>query len=271
METISVTEHKKHLNPSLLLDPVDEVPGLDLHLHELIDLKVADAAAYCERHLDPTILSNELKFIDRDGLCSFLGIGDSTLSGWLNGVKGGAPRVPRMAKEACVLMRAVILLQQEIKRLRRDRREQMIILKDGEKFHLVRPEPDVIGAVIGKVIARDIPDEATARILATSHRIVETLRDMRNEEIEVIDPSAYHDQEEIDKFEQRNSRILRDLLAAMGIEKFITTFSSQSVPIFAEKARSILIDILAEGNPEPELSDALHAFLRAHPRRMDSR
>jgi hypothetical protein len=150
----------------------------ELNVDEVLELKPHEVASYCERVLDAPALIRELESCGyltpreaRKQFCEFLGIGESTLSGWLK-----AQRVPRMANEAYVLLKTLLLLQDQVKRLKEEqvRNDTVIVQESSGKYHLVRFKKDNSGALMGRIIARDIPDEATARILGAG-KVFESL------------------------------------------------------------------------------------------------
>ena len=92
------------------------MPGLKEYLNiDVIadNLTVERTAEFCAGALDASTLFEELDFgpfSSRKTFCEYLGIGESTLTGWLKG-----ERVPRMAKEAYVLLLAVQGLRAEVR------------------------------------------------------------------------------------------------------------------------------------------------------------
>lgn len=184
----------------------------ELNLQEVMALQISEVGSYCERVLDlPTLMQDLIEFTQgRKRFCEYLGIGESTLSGWLK-----EQRVPRMAKEAYVLLKALLLLQDELTRLNEQKlRNDVVMVQEGDRFQLVRFKADNTGALMGTIIARDISDQDTARILAGSTKALDTLAEVRNYQIE----------EELDSFKPLDYRILRDSLAAFGIEEWIKRF-----------------------------------------------
>ena len=133
----------------------------NLDLGEILELTAADVAGYCDSALEATTLAREID--DEDGpwtrkfLCRHLGIGESTLSGWL---KEG--RVPRMAKAAIVFLPVMDLLKNEIERLRNHARN-LKILKSGDIYQLCVFHEDEDGLVVGRVVADGIPTLDLAR------------------------------------------------------------------------------------------------------------
>ena len=138
-----------------------------LDVDSLIELKAGNIAELCDGAIDTEILVEELEDYGpfaplRKSFCEYLGVGESTLTGWLKG-----HRIPRMAKEAYVLLVAFLNLQAEVKRLRGEAQELKII-RDGDMFHVVQFRPTDAGSVMGTFVARNITDEKTARVFAGS-------------------------------------------------------------------------------------------------------
>ena len=75
------------------------------------------------------------------------------------------------------------VLQDEVRRLRSEA-EDLKILKDGEKYLVVRFEMDDTGVAIGKIVARDIADAKTARVFAASLRGFRLLQEIYSTEHE---------------------------------------------------------------------------------------
>ncbi len=153
----------------------------DLDLQDIMDRSSSKLAELCDEVLDAASLEAAVgagdPFPSRRRLCEYLDVGESTLAGWLKD-----DRVPRMAKEALVLPVAVGLLSEEIKRLRADA-EDLKILKSGDVLQICLFEEDQEGSVIGRVVADNIQDLRTARMLSASMRRIRMLE----EAVPVID------------------------------------------------------------------------------------
>jgi hypothetical protein len=145
---------------------------------------------FADRIINVETLPEELEsgpFVLRKDFCEFLGIGESTLTGWLK-----ADRIPRSAKVAYALLVGMTVLQDEVRRLRRDT-GGLKVLKDGKQYLVVQfpsvnvrrflaDDPDVNAGMLpdvmaGKIVARDIADAKTAQTLAASFWAFELLRD----------------------------------------------------------------------------------------------
>jgi hypothetical protein len=137
-------------------------------------------ADFLDERMDATAVLEYLQeenssFSGRKEFCEILGIGESTLSGWLKG-----DRIPKMAKLVIGLLKARGLdrtaLEQEEKRVEelkiRDR-----IVKDGDHYMIVEFASN---DGIGRVVARDIPDEASARKLNSRYDYIDLLDRIRS-------------------------------------------------------------------------------------------
>ena len=96
----------------------------------------------------------------RKEVCRFLGIGESTLTGWMQ-----AKRIPRTAAIALVLYWN---LEERIKRLNRLEQEQSdpkVIAMDG-KYAVCEFYDEREGECDGKIIAQSVPDVGTARAIS---------------------------------------------------------------------------------------------------------
>lgn len=190
-----------------------------MDLDALLELKPREVGEFCEGALDEDILVEELEEygpFTRKSFCNFLGIGESTLTGWL---KGG--RVPRTAKVAYSLLVVMTELQAEVKRLRRDTHELKIV-QDGETFQVVRFETDEKGVSIGSIVARDIPNAKTARVLAGSvkaFRLLQETRDVIGHELEMAENAQY-----INRLKDLDTRIIKETLAAFEPDKWRELF-----------------------------------------------
>ena len=128
-------------------------------------------AQVCDEAIDAETLQEEilaaLGFGRRD-LCQFLGIGESTLSGWLKN-----SRVPKDAK----LAMAVPYLLELIRNLERCRRD-IKVLRDGDAYSLCIFRVDQHGMECGDVLARGIPSREHAELLASSERACRLVKDL---------------------------------------------------------------------------------------------
>ena len=164
---------------------------LGLKTDALLELTPDSVGAFADDVINAESLPEELEtgpFFLRKDFCAFLGIGESTLTGWLK-----AGRIPRSAKVAYALLVGLTVLQNEVRRLRRETGEPKI-LKDGKQYLVVEfPSVDVVrfladnadfsagklaDVMAGKIVARDIADAQTAQKLAASSRAFELLKEV---------------------------------------------------------------------------------------------
>jgi len=88
---------------------------------------------------------------------------------------------------------------------------------------------------MGTIIARDIPDEGTARILAGSAKAFDTLKAFRDVQIEGIGDGSEVDWEGrfpplvLNSFKQIDDRVLQDSLAALGVDEYDKRFLPSQV------------------------------------------
>lgn len=148
----------------------------DLNL--LLELKPYKAAEICDRLLDARRLVDLVESwqpFTRKSLCEYLGIGESTLSGWL---KEG--RIPQMAKNAIVLLLAHQQLAEEVKALRLEKKRaqtDLKVVRSGERFQVCEFIEDEEGEVIGRVIADHVDTLEDARLLASGRRTLQLAAD----------------------------------------------------------------------------------------------
>lgn len=192
-----------------------------LDLDTLVELRPRDVGDFCEGAMDADILIEELEEYGpfapiRKWFCEFVGIGESTLTGWLK-----AERVPRAAKVAYVLTIVMTELQAEVKRLRQNEHDFKIV-QDGETFQVVKFEADETGVAVGTIVARDIPNAKAARVLAGSVQAFRMLQETRNVIIEMLERTE--NAQYTDYLSDLNTRILKGTLAAFEPEKWRKLF-----------------------------------------------
>ena len=132
------------------------------NLTELLDLEPEEIAKYCGDYLDGDTLTDHFERdepFSRKECCQYLGIGESTMTGWLK-----EDRIPAMAKAAFMLPLIHRVLVNEIHRLRKEAAHPRI-LKNGDRYQIVAFEEDEYGEAIGHVAADDISSLKTARKL----------------------------------------------------------------------------------------------------------
>ena len=140
------------------------------------DLTPRSTPAFCDQYMDVESLAAGLdeRFpYSRKEVCELLGIGESTLSGWL---KDG--RIPQMAKIALVLLHATRELRREVhglaEKIRLARNELKVIRTNGH-FQVCEFLTDEEGDVVGRIVADNITSLEDARLLASARRAVELI------------------------------------------------------------------------------------------------
>jgi hypothetical protein len=167
--------------------------NLDLPLAAILELKPAKAAELCDQVLEIDKLVESLDAGDpftRKGLCEYLGIGESTLSGW---IKEG--RIPRMAKNAIVLLVAQQLMAAEVRRLRGN---DLYVVRSGDRFQVCELREDEEGEPTGRVLADNIGSIEDARLLASGRRALRVIDQVRNSGVieyalEICDDESFLD------------------------------------------------------------------------------
>jgi hypothetical protein len=147
------------------------------HLTAILELNASSAAEFCDDYFDANTLSKHIEReepFSRKELCKYLGIGESTLTGWLK-----EDRIPLMAKEAMLFPLILRVLGGEVIRLRKDV-ENAQILKSGDHYQIVVFKPDEAGEAIGSVVADNIADLQAARIFVAGVRALDLLRECDN-------------------------------------------------------------------------------------------
>src|SRR5262245_17886717 len=128
----------------------------------LADTRMAELGDVCEGLL----LDEKGKFnperldVRRKRLCQYLGIGESTFTGWVQ-----SERIPRAAAIAIALHRNLRERVSRMRELARDRLEPRVVVVDG-KFAICEFLEREDGAVEGHLVATGIADRAVAQDLA---------------------------------------------------------------------------------------------------------
>lgn len=111
-------------------------------------------------------LNNEHPFSRRE-FCNFLGIRESTLSGWIK-----ENRVPRMAKVAFGLLLAQNQLKGQLKK-QNNLMKNPIPIKKKEEWLLIQLDRHESGDITGSVIAEGIPDINNAMRLSQGNEALD--------------------------------------------------------------------------------------------------
>jgi transcriptional regulator with XRE-family HTH domain len=94
----------------------------------------------------------------------YLGVGESTVAGWMK-----AEAFPDYAKRAALAAYYVSKYSRRLRDAERDG-ERPKVVRDGERYLIVRLRTDEAGVSIGEILARDIASEKAALVFAGSLR-----------------------------------------------------------------------------------------------------
>ena len=215
----------------------------DIDVDSILALRPSQVAEFCDRQLDAGTLVENLEGwspFGRKGLCEYLGIGESTLSGWL---KDG--RIPQMAKNAFVLLLAHQRLAEEVRELRAKleeaRAKDLKVVRSGQHYQVCEFEEDEEGEVIGRVVADQVATIEDARLLASGYRALRLAQ-------ETAPAFQYvHEMSENAEFLEQVEEIERKLEAH---ELLITDYEGWKARFgkktSAERAKQLLDDLLGE-------------------------
>ena len=240
---------------------------IDVTLERILELSPSGMGEFCANALDAETLLQEFELgpFVRRSFCEFVGVGESTLTGWLK-----ADRIPQSAKAAYVLLVSMTVLQDEIRRLQTDA-EDFKIIRDGETYQVVRFKADNAGIAVGKVVARDIADAKTARALASTRKAFRLLNEDTQGLIEEMferteDPGLH------EYLERLKHRIIETGLAVVDPEKYREYRELRRVPNpdnleewltnrrMEKEQRDVLLDavreVVAEPSSDPEAGEA---------------
>lgn len=124
-------------------------------------------------------------FLNQKSFGEYLGVGESTVAGWM---KNGS--FPDYAKRATLAAYYSNKYFRKLKDAKRDATQPKIV-KDGDRYMIVRFKIDEAGVAIGDVMARDIPTEKAALVFAGGIRAWELLGEAEHlidHELESMDP-----------------------------------------------------------------------------------
>jgi hypothetical protein len=142
------------------------------NLTELLELGAGEVSDFCNDYLDSDKLAEHIERMEpfsRKELCQYLGIGESTMTGWLK-----EDRIPLMAKEAFLLPLVHRVLRDEIVRLRKEK-DNARILKSGDSYQIVVFRPDEAGESIGIIVADNITNLHNARLILSGMQALDLL------------------------------------------------------------------------------------------------
>ena len=141
-------------------------------------------------------------FLSQKAFGEFLGVGESTVAGWM---KSGS--FPDYAKRATLGAYYSNKYSRQLKDAKRDATRPKVV-KDGDRYSIVRFEVDEAGVAIGEVLARDIPTKKAALVFAGGIRAWELL----GETEQLID-------HEIESMDPEDSAWIRELKDEIGLER----------------------------------------------------
>lgn len=158
-----------------------------------LDGSMEEVGNICERALMSDQGETDFSFIGSPGgpsrkqFCQFLGIGESTLTGWMQ-----AKRIPRAAAIALVSYWNLKERAGTIKRLVKEKAHPRVIAMDG-KYAVCEFGKGEDGEPEGRIIAQGIPDYGIARAMARSrsvefHKLLKSAANRLHEYYE-IEPS----------------------------------------------------------------------------------
>lgn len=198
-----------------------------IDVERVSELPSHGVADYCD-FLDAETLLKAIdekgRKFDRKSLCKYLGIGESTLSGWLK-----ADRIPTSAKNAFVLLYVVEKLQLANRRLRSQLHTgglpedgaELKILKNGDSYQVCAFKVDERGLNVGEVVADGIANVETAWLFAGSKKTLELLGDTEHgidqllwQKDDYYDAGAatfVHEMEEVEKGILHRNSMIEDL------------------------------------------------------------
>ena len=147
-----------------------------------------EIAAISEEALDDETMALLVDdyFVRQKGFAEFLGVGESTVAGWVKN-----KQFPDYAKRATLAAYCAGKHFDAAQDAQQDGKRHKVV-KDGELYLIVEFDTDEAGVSLGRIIARDLPDVKTALVLSSSHRAWELLdraEDSIDREIERMDPA----------------------------------------------------------------------------------
>lgn len=186
MTEIEKNEERDH--PEDLLRAANDRLNEQLHEFEgFSGFTPAELAEHFDKRVNvDTLLSwmqaEKMPWSNRKEFCEMLGVGESTLFGWLKG-----DRIPKMVKLIIGLFCQQADLQDELgqgekayNKLKNGDR----LVRDGDEFMIIEfgNEQGDGGTEIGRVIAKNIPDEQAAKRLMERNDLTELLSSVESED-----------------------------------------------------------------------------------------
>lgn len=140
---------------------------------ELNDFDTRTAGGYFDGLIDAEELLSHLEQgspFNRREFCEFIGIGESTLSGWLKD-----KRIPRVAKVAFGLLLAFEKQRVEMAQLQADQLLPLVV-DTGHGYQICKVERNEHGDLVGEVVAENIKTFNDAYRLASAERSLKLLK-----------------------------------------------------------------------------------------------
>lgn len=181
-------------------------------------------------------------FLSQKAFGEFLGVGESTVAGWM---KSGS--FPDYAKRATLAAYYSNKYFRQLKDAKRDATRPKLV-KDGDRYSIVRFKVDEAGVTIGEVLARDIPTKKAALVFASGLRAWELLEEAE----EVID----HEIESRSGFVETDH--LERLKAEIGSERARTFAHDKLLELERERKEAIEnlnLDVLLSIEPTKKAGD----------------
>jgi len=217
----------------------------DLDINTLLDLDVAEVPEFCNSALDLEVFAEELDFymspFNRRQFCEFSGIANSTLSGWFK-----EQRMPMVAKEVYVLLRAFLVLRKEIHRLKEEFQDPKIVETDaGFQICVFKPNED--GIMIGSVLASGIKSLSAARRIAGSTQSLRLLNEALDFVAEEIESRG--DDVSTDYLEDLKKRVHSQVLFSANYEQWQKLYGENR---WSYMDLSFLDGLITDGNEKKE-------------------
>lgn len=140
---------------------------------DLNEFDIRTAGEYFDGLIDAEELLSHLEQgspFNRREFCEFIGIGESTLSGWLKD-----RRIPRVAKVAFGLLLAYEQQRMEMARLQADQLLPLVVDTD-HGYQICKVERNEHGDLVGAVLAENIKTFNDAYRLASAERSIKLLK-----------------------------------------------------------------------------------------------
>ena len=165
-------------------------------------------ANFSGQDLVTLLKSKEFPFRRRSELCEYLGISESTLSGWIK-----ESRIPFTAKKTIaleILRNYYVSKIESLENATKDK-DRFFIVKENDKYKVCRYIEEVDKTPVWEVIAGDIPKLRDARLLSLPDKMLGALETISSESLDhiqdLVSDQIYlndiqHQQDEIANFKK---------------------------------------------------------------------